>query len=296
MLSNKRAGIGWPELWLALAALFWGSTFVVVKQAIAHVDPLFFIGARFLLAAVMLAVLFPKRVAGQFRAAWKKGTILGLLLTLGFAMQTLGLQSTSASASGFITGLSIVLVGVFDALLTKKLPGRLQCLGILSGTFGLLLLGFSGGRLAFSSGDWLTLICAFGFALHIAVTGVFAPDSDPVALSTIQFATVAAVTLTLTAVSGRFHPETVLSVWPAVVFTGIFASGLAFLFQTMAQRRVPAVEAAVILAAEPLFAALFARIFLGETGGWRLMAGGAIIVLGMVLSAVKGTSPAPGKA
>lgn len=284
-----------PRILLGLAALFWGATFVVVKEAIRSVDPVFFIGSRFFLAAVMLLAFSPGTVARNIRPLLGRGLVLGALLTFGFVTQTLGLQFTTASASGFITGLSIILVAVFAALLTGRRPRFLQAAGILSGTVGLLLLAMRAGHLAFSGGDLLTLACAVGFALHIVMTGVYAPHAEPLTLSFIQFATVAAAALLYSAFTGSFALHSAVAAWPAVVFTGVFASGLAFLFQTIAQRKVPSVEAAVILAAEPLFSALFAFLVLGETAGWRLLAGGGLIVSGMVLSSLGEEKTGPAK-
>jgi drug/metabolite transporter (DMT)-like permease len=271
---------------LLLSTLFWGGTFVVVKQAVAAADPILFIGTRFLLAAIMLGLIFPRKLRRNLREALRPGFILGLLLTAGFITQTLGLQLTTATASGFITGLSIILVTVFEILMTRKSPGAPALAGVICGTVGLLLLSFRGGRLTFAAGDLLTLACAFAFAFHIALTGRFAPKCEPITLSTVQFAVVAVICLTYSLLSGHQSLEPLLNVWPAVVFTGIFASGLAFLFQTIAQRHVNTIQTAIILAAEPLFAALFARILLNEQAGWVLIVGGLLIVCGMILSAL----------
>ena len=271
---------------LLLSALFWGGTFVVVKQAVAAADPILFIGARFLLAALMLGVVFPRVLRRNLRDALRPGIILGLMLTAGYVTQTFGLQLTTATASGFITGLSIILVTVFHILITRKSPGAPALTGVICGTIGLLLLSFRGGRLTFAAGDLLTLACAFAFAFHITLTGRYAPKCEPITLSTVQFTVVAVICLTYSLLFKHQPVAPLLSVWPAVVFTGIFASGLAFLFQTMAQRHVSTVQTAIILAAEPLFAALFARILLKEQSGWVLIVGGLLIVGGMVLSAL----------
>lgn len=271
---------------LLLSALFWGGTFVVVKQAVAAADPIMFIGTRFLLAAIMLGVFFPRVLRANLRDALRPGIILGLLLTAGYITQTLGLQLTTATASGFITGLSIILVTVFEILITRKSPGIPALTGVICGTIGLLLLSFRGGRLAFATGDLLTLACAFAFALHITFTGRYAPKCEPITLSTVQFAVVAVICFTYSLLFKHQPLAPLLSVWPAVVFTGIFASGLAFLFQTIAQRHVITVQTAIILSAEPLFAALFARILLNEQTSWALIIGGILIVSGMILSAL----------
>ena len=271
---------------LLLSALFWGGTFVVVKQAVAAADPILFIGARFLLAAIMLVVIFPRVLRRNLRDALRPGITLGLMLTAGYITQTLGLQLTTATASGFITGLSIILVTVFDILITRKSPGIPALTGVICGTIGLLLLSFRGGRLEFATGDLLTLACAFAFALHITLTGRYAPKCEPIALSTVQFTVVAVICLTYSLLFKQQPLTPLWSVWPAVAFTGIFASGLAFLFQTMAQRHVSTVQTAIILAAEPLFAALFGRLVLKEQTGWVLIAGGLLIVSGMILSAL----------
>jgi drug/metabolite transporter (DMT)-like permease len=157
------------DLLLIITAMIWGWTFIIIKWSVASIDPYFFIYSRFLVAFILLMILFHSRIKQHWRSCLKPGIILGLILALGFITQTLGLKYTTASASGFITGLNVILVTVFAAIITRKLPNKIVLLGILAATAGLLLLTFK-GSLEFGKGDLLTLACAALFALHIVYT------------------------------------------------------------------------------------------------------------------------------
>jgi drug/metabolite transporter (DMT)-like permease len=271
------------DLLLVLVCFFWGATFVLVKEAVSQVPVSPFLALRFLLAGLLLSLIFPRRLAGAGRGALGAGALLGAVLFGGYALQTYGLARTSASNAGFITGLSVVLVPVFSALAFRARTGAGAWTGVGLATAGLYLL--SGGLERLNLGDLFVLGCAVCFAWHIILTGRFARAHDPAALATLQ---VLATGLLAAAGALLFEGGIPLAlpplVWWAVIITSLFATVFAFLVQTVAQRFTSATRTALIFTTEPVFAALVAWGWAGEpVTGWAV-AGGTLVVLAMIVA------------
>lgn len=267
--------------------VIWGSTFVVVKNALAGVGPFEFVFLRFLIGFVALFALFHGRLRSFGRAEWRAGGIIGVFLFLGYALQTTGLQLTTASKGGFITGLSVLLVPVIAFLFLHQRVSRGVLLGLALAPIGLYLLSFSGfGAASFGFGDLLVLGCAFAFAGHIVSISAYAPRYDPVGLSIVQVGVVAALSGL-----GALLVERPLLVPPppstlAALYTGLLATAVVLGVQNSIQRFTTPVHTALIFSLEPVFAAIFAYQIDGETLGPRGILGGAIILAGMVVAEI----------
>jgi len=284
-LAAERAASLWADLALLGVAAIWGFTFSAVQRALQAAAPMSFLAARFALAAVVLAAFFPRRA---FRATWRTlavAALLGLWLTAGYALQTVGLIYTTASRSAFITGLSVVLVPLLALSLSRVRPraGSLVAAGLAVGGLYLLTDPRAAG---INVGDLLTLGCAGAFALHIVTTERVAPHSDPVPLAFWQIATTAAMSAALMGVIET--PRLTLTAWTlgALAVTGVLATAVAFATQMWAQRETSATHVAVIFAAEPVFAAIFAHFVQRDRLGVAGVIGGALIVAGIVLAQV----------
>lgn len=271
------------DLSLLLVTAIWGTTFVLVKQVTEVLPPLTFIALRFSLGFLALAALFSGRLRRARRREWGAGLLIGLLLWGGFVSQTYGLQSTAASTGAFITGLSTVLVPFAALALLRHRPGTGPLLGVGLATTGLLLLTVK-DDLTFGQGDLLVLVCAFCFALHITVVGKYAPRLDAVALAVIQVGVVAAATWPLALFWEQPTFAAPLGVWANVAFLGLAATGLVFFIQTLAQRLTSPTHTAVIFTMEPVFAGLFAYLWLGEMIAGRGLLGAALILAGMFVA------------
>jgi drug/metabolite transporter (DMT)-like permease len=282
MQSERPVSIGADLSLLAVAAI-WGLTFTAVQRALDDAAPMSFLAARFTLAAAVLALFFPRRV---FRINWRVVTVaalLGVWLTAGYALQTVGLLYTTASKSAFITGLSVVLVPILSLAVSRARPRASSLFAVLLAAAGLYLLT-SPGAMGFNPGDLLTLGCAAAFTLHIVTTERAAPRYDPLPLAFWQIATTA---IACTALMGIFEaPRLPLTGWTiaALAITGVFATALAFAVQMWAQRRTSATHVAVIFTAEPVFAALFARLIQHEVLGLAGLLGGALIIMGILVA------------
>jgi len=283
------------DMALVVVTIIWGSTFVVVKNALDAVGPLVFVAARFWVAggALVGLLLLQRKIASRpipiQPRALRAGAFTGVFLTLGYVPQTIGLQTTEAAKAAFITGLSVVLVPLFAATLLRKPPTRTATFGVLVATVGLGLLTLNlNQRLALAPGDLWVLLCAVGFAAHITSTACFAPNYDVLPFTAMQLLTTAALS---TGAALLFERQALLppaSTLPAIVYMALIATAFVFGVQTWGQRHTTPTHTALIFALEPVFAALFAVAFAGELLGVGEWLGGALILLGMIVAEVGG--------
>ena len=276
-MVTTRRGVGayrWELAMLAVTAV-WGSTFVLVRDAVAQVPPFTFIAYRFLAAALLLAALRPRLAAGGQPGLVGAGAVAGLALFAGYGFQTVGLQYTTASNAGFITGLSVVLTPLLAAV-------------------GLGLLSLQ--ALEVRRGDALVLGCAVAFAAHILLLGRYAPRFSSYRLAVVQLGSAGLLALAWAALAGDLVVPGSAEVWVALLITSVAASAGAFLIQTRAQREVSPTRTAVILTMEPVFAGLFGFLLAGERLSGRGWLGAGLILAGMLVAELGGRQPAaPGR-
>jgi drug/metabolite transporter (DMT)-like permease len=265
----------------------WGSTFVLVKDIIEQVPPFIFLAARFTIGAAVLALAV--LVAGRWRGlslrelGW--GSLIGIALWTGYAFQTIGLQFTSASNAGFITGLSVVLVPVLGLFVLRQRAGGWALLGVTMATVGLALLSLrieEGVRV--NQGDALVLVCAFAFAMQIVLVARVAGWADPLRLTMVQLL----VTGVLNALAALLFAGPVAGIkpeiWAGIAFLGIVGSAVVFVIQVAVQRFTTAVHTALIFTLEPVFAAIFGAWLQGDRLGSMGWVGATLILSGMLLA------------
>lgn len=270
---------------LGIAALLFGATFVVIKQAIVTLPPLPFVGWRFLVGAALLLALAPPRTA----AVWRDGLVAGLALFAGYALQTEGLARTSAANSGLITGLYVVFTPILASLLGRRRPEGWVITGTGVAFVGLALLTVQEG-ISVGSGDLLTVGCAIAFAVHIVLLSRVAGRHPVVPFTAVQLLVTAAAALGIAAVQGPVPLPDESTIW-AVVLTGVIVSAGAFLLQVWSQTIVGPSRTAVVLALEPAFAAFTAYIVLDEQLGLRGWTGAALILAGIYLVLARTSEP-----
>jgi len=265
------------HLALVGAAFFFGTTFLVVKDAVERAGPVPFLAIRFLVGAAVVWAFARRRPSapGLVRA----GGLCGAALLGGYLFQTIGLQYVSSSVSAFITYLLVVIVPLLSAAVLRRPPRPPTAAGIAIAFAGLFLL--NGARLTFGEGELLTVGCAFCFALHVVLLADFAPRFDPLRLNGLQLAVVGAGCLLPGLVTGGYGFP--LSVWLAAAYTGVAASAIAFGLMVWAQRSVGPSRTALLLMLEPVFAGL-AGYLAGEHLGALGVAGAALILVGIVVA------------
>jgi len=271
--------------WIADAVLlgvsvFWGTSFAIIKEALGETTPANLLFIRFFFSCLLLLPVGwtrRKTYSGEFL---KPGVIIGFFLFTAFFTQAWGLVFTTASRSGFITGLSVILVPLLAILVLRQMPARSAMVGAALAFCGLYLLTSvdQTQALSFNWGDFLTLICAFFWAGHILALGRYSPGGDAFWLTFIQLATSCIGSLGWVFLTGDLNLRLPTGVYGAAFYLALTCTVLAYLGQTWAQARTTPTRTAIILSMEPVFAALFAWFWLGEKMGmWGWMGAGSIL-------------------
>jgi drug/metabolite transporter (DMT)-like permease len=266
-----------PLVALIAVTAIWGVTFVQIKDALALYPLLAFLALRFAIAVVALAPFVVGRIRTLGRRGVATGLALGALLAAGYGLQTAGLDRTTVSAAGFVTGMYVVLTPVFALALFRVRAGTRVWIGIALAVAGLTML--SGVDAGSPAGDLLVLAAAALYAIQIVLMERFAPRYDPLAFTACEMAAACVGFAALTVAFGQFEVPRGWTVWGALLVTGVFASALAYLVQAWAQRRTSATRTALVFALEPVFAGIFGYALAGDrlgAVGW----GGCAVIMG----------------
>lgn len=268
-----------PWALLAVAAM-WGISFVWMKDILDQQDVYSFLLSRFLVASLVMLLANPRVITRLNREILTKGSVVGTALGLGYIFQTLGLDRTTPAITGFITGLYVVLTPLIAALLLKERLTKQAWFYIVLATAGLAVLSVSGWSIG--TGEFFVLISAFLFAAHILLLSQWSKKFDAYALTFVQLATCALVSGIPASING-FNAPPDFQVWAVVIFTAVFATFFAFVIQTWAQARISATKVAVILTMEVVFAALFSVALGAEPLTLRIVLGGSMVLIAMIM-------------
>lgn len=263
---------------LLAVAMVWGSSYPFTKILFAEMTAWQFLALRFSIAAVALYAVFWRAVARLPRTMVVYGMVLGALYGTAQVLQTVGLAHTSASVSGFITGLFVVFTPLCGFVLLRHRIGTRVWIATLMAIVGLGVLALQGFALGF--GEWLTVASALVYALHIVALGAWSTARDALGLAVVQIIAVALVCVVAAAPGGYTLPQTGGG-WAIVIYLALIAGGVAMLVQTWAQSQMSASRAAIVMSTEPLWAALLAILMIGESLTWRLTLGGGLMLAAM---------------
>lgn len=278
-MTIARKELIFAGLLLGVAAI-WGGAFVVMKDTLHRLDVNSFLALRFIIATAILILLRPQALGHIDRKFLFKGALIGTFLGAGYILQSFGLTMTTVAKTGFITGLYVVFTPLFAALVLRKRINRWQWISVALATLGLALLSYNGVNIA--TGDVLVFLSAAAFAAHIVALGEWSSAMDVYALTIVQLGTCAVIT-TLASLKSGFHLPPDHGVWWAIIYTAVFATSVAFIFQTWAQSFMPATTVAVVLTMEVVFAAWFGVWFGHETMRTKILFGGLMVIAAMYL-------------
>ena len=287
---------------LILVTAVWGLTFVQVKDAVELYPLTAFLALRYLVATGALAVPAARRLRGLGRDGLLAGAVLGLLIALGIGLQTAGLERTTVTNAGFITGLYVLFTPLLGlALFQTPIPRELW-LAVAVALLGLALL--SGVPQGSGAGDLLVLLSTVAQALQILMVECYANRYDAFGLTFVEVATAGVGFLVVAVALGDLSVPRGWTVWSAILVTGLFAVAFAYLVQVWAQRRVSATRIAIVFSLETVFAGLAGYLFAGDRIGAIGLAGCAAILAGIILAEpaaastlrrlVRRPAPAPG--
>jgi EamA-like transporter family. len=273
-------------LLLLLGTIFWGMTFVFIKDAISLMSVSGFLGYRFLLAGIVLGLIFIKRLKTIDWNTIKYGAIMSLPLLFSFLAQTIGLQYTSASKGGFITGLSVVFVPLILSVMQRKLPAMNIFIAVVLATSGLALLTL-GSSLNLNIGDSWVFLSAILFAIYIIMVGNISKKCDGILLSVTQFFIVGVLCTAYAGIKGDLYIPTQYKLWQAILFTALFATAYMYTAQNYYQKYISEITTSIIFSFEPLFAAITAFFYLNEQLTEQTIIGGLLIFIGILFAELK---------
>ncbi len=271
---------------LFYAAAIWGATFFMVKEALAGIDPVIMVAYRFLLAGVVLLIFLLFSHRPVFRGLGK-AALLAVILTLLYIPQTIGLGITTASNSGFITGLFVAFVPLFLRTIFKRKPTLMEIIASFISLIGLWIL--TGGLKEINIGDILTLVAAMAYALHLLYSDRYMKGGlDPYVVNCQQFILVGLISLGVGLLSGSPLEIRSDSAAMTVIFLALFPTMTAFVIQMLAQKITSPLKVSLIFAMEPVFAAIFAWTIGGEKFVMHSAIGGLFIFAALIISGIPG--------
>lgn len=271
---------------LLVATLIWGSTFIIFKDAMNGLPPLFILAFRYLVATVILSAVFFKKLRLINKTYLWQGAVLGVFLAAAYIFQTYGLQGTTPGKNAFLTAVYCVLVPFVSWAFFGGRPDRFNFLAAATCLAGIGFVSLD-GDLSVMPGDWLTLVGGVFFALHIAFVARFNSDKDAVTLTLVQFFTAGVI-----CGAGSLCFETLPSsvppaAWTEIIYLAVCGTAVAMLLQNVGQKYVSSSSAAIILSLEALFGVLLSVIFGYENLSVKLVIGFALIFFAIITSETK---------
>lgn len=278
-------------LMLMVTAVVWGSGFVVTDIGLDYLNAYQLMAGRFILAAILLIILFGYKFKKITKRVIWKGAILGAILYTGFVLQTVGLEYTTPSKNAFLTAVNVLVVPLIAYAVYKRKVDRFEVIGAVTALIGIALLSLQ-SSFTMNIGDILTLLCAVAFAFDIFYTNKFVQNEDAILLTIIQFISAAVISALFVLVRGDISTS-IESIGTgglfSIVYLAVFSTIVAYLFQNIAFKYTSATQGAIILSMESFFGMVFSVVFLHEVLTGRMVMGAALILAAIIFSEVKPT-------
>ncbi len=285
-MDKKKKKSIYGDLALVLVAIIWGSGFIFMKNTLKYLSPIHIIALRFNISAIVMGLIFIKRLKTIKVSDIKAGSLIGLFLFIAFLTQTIGLKYTTVSNQAFITASNVVLVPFIYWFMSKNRPSGIEIFATFLCFIGIGILSV-GKNFSIGLGDGLTMVCAVFFACHIASIDIFSKKHDPIVLTILQFAVAGLLSIAFVVIIGgplnNMNKEVIFS----IMYLSIVSTILAFGIQNVAQKYTSSTHAAIILSMESVFGSIFAIFFLKEGLTLKLIIGSVIVILSVIIAETK---------
>ncbi|WP_148556449.1 hypothetical protein TPDSL_27510 [Terrisporobacter petrolearius] len=276
------------EIGLFGIAIIWGSGFIGTKLALdGGLSTVQTLTLRFFIASVMLGIIFYKKIKENIsKESIIAGALLGLFSFVGFTTQTLGLVYTTVSKNAFITAVNVVIVPFIGFILYKRKLDKIGVISSFMALVGIAVLSLE-ADLSINFGDFLTFICAIGFAFHIFFTGEFSKKYNSYVLTVTQFVVAFLLSLILQTVTGETNFSATPVGFMGALYLGIFSTAIGFLLQTICQSKVDQTRTAIILSTEAVFGTIMSVLIFHEVLTSRMVVGCIIIFVSIIVAETK---------
>lgn len=270
---------GKANLLMVIVTMFWGLSYTFMVMGLEVLGAYNVVALRCLIAFIIAGLIFlPKMLRVNIKSIFY-ASIQGILLFAVFALSLFGLKTTSAANAGFLLSLTVVLVPILTSFIERRLPSRAVSFAIVCTMIGITVLTLR-ESLTFQTGDILVAIAAICYSIYLILNSKFTKDVESISYGVYQLgvAGVLGAILTLIFETPQF-PSTSLG-WIAVLGLGIICTAFCFIAQAVVQQYTSPTHTGLIFSLEPIFAAIFAMIFLGQGLTTQLIIGGAFILVG----------------
>ncbi|WP_332645727.1 DMT family transporter [Lysinibacillus sp. 54212] len=274
------------ELLMLITAVMWGSGFVGMAIGLEHWSVMQLMALRFTLATILLAVIFNKKLRLISKSVFWKGSILGTILFIAFALQTLGLEYTTPSKNAFLTAINVIIVPIIAYVIYKRRFDRYEILAAFIAIVGIGFLSLQ-GSFTMNLGDILSILCAVAFAFDIFYTNVFVKKEDALALTIVQFFTASILSLIGVLALGEIPTSASTEGIVMIVYLAVFCTLVAYACQNIGMQYADPTKSALILSTEAIFGTLFSVVLLSEVLTGRMILGACLIFIAIIVAEVK---------
>ncbi len=280
-MKDRKNFLGHLALWGT--AFIWGTSFVILKEALDSIGTMWVLALRFIIAAALLLLAAGKRLKTLGRDGLRGSMLLGVCLAAAYIFQTYGLKYTTPGKNAFLTSTYCVLVPFMGWGFYKRRPNAANIIAAFMCVLGIGLVSLSGTS-PFNIGDALTLVCGIFYALQIILTERFIGDCDALSLTGVEFGTAAVICLAGALIFESAPVGLSLELWGSIAYMGVMCTALCFFLQTWGMRYTPSSTAAVIMTFESVFAIIISVIFYDEPVTVRLICGFTLIIASVIIS------------
>ncbi|WP_317855153.1 DMT family transporter [Chakrabartyella piscis] len=274
------------DVCLLFAAMFWGGGFIAADIAVVHFTPFYLIAMRFCLASVLIYFLFRRHVHHAGKGELVGGVVIGSIMFFMLPFQVIALRYTTPSKQAFILAMYVAIVPLLSWLVSKKKPSLQTLVSGLIVIFGVGIIALT-DTFTIALGDALSLVGAFAYALVVVATGYFVTKHNPFAISFYSYLTTGVLALVFALLFEEmptaFPKEGVLG----VLYLAIINTTVAYTLQNFAQKYTSDSHAAILVSTESVFAFVFSIMLFGEAFTWRVLIGGLVVFVGVILSQLK---------
>jgi len=276
-LQNK------ANLLMIIVTLFWGASYTFMMLGLESLESYNIVALRCTIAFIVAGLIFYKKMKNINSKTLSYAAIQGFLLFIVFVLSLFGLQTTSASNAGFILSLSVVLVPIFISILERKLPSRAVIIAIVCTMLGIIILTMK-ESLTFQKGDILVAIAALAYSIYLILNSKFTKSVESISYGVYQLGFTALFGIILTFIYETPTLPSTTTSWIAILGLGLICTAFCFIAQSVVQQYTSPIHTGLIFSLEPIFAAIFAMIFLGELLTIQLILGGCFILLGNLVA------------
>ncbi|WP_374967341.1 DMT family transporter [Lysinibacillus sp. RS5] len=274
---------GKANLLMVIVTMFWGLSYTFMVMGLETMAVYNVVALRCIIAFLAAGIIFYKRIIKVDAKTLKYAAIQGLLLFIVFALSLIGLETTSVSNAGFILSLTVVLVPIFSSFIEKKLPSKAVSFAIICTMIGITILT-THGSVSFQKGDIVVAIAALCYSIYLLLNSTFTKNVESISYGIYQLGFAGLYALILTFIFETPTLPSTSTAWIAIIGLGVICSAFCFVGQTVAQQYTSATHTGLIFSLEPIFAAMFAMMFIGEGITIKLLIGGSFILIGNLVA------------